>query len=192
MVKSGEVNQTCGDVYTHSSRPRLIFNPSDNYCGLLTYIQDQLFRDVKNSIPSFCHGDNSDSLKYRIKSILGQNPAQYKSVSMDGSAFDSTQHYSIIEVVDNQFFTMFSRRITEIVEKILFNEGIRANADKIVKGLLHQATSLECDAYFDLPLQHIPNAARSKKLFGKAMPCLTIRGTTYSGHPTRTTLGNTL
>lgn len=120
MVKSGEVNQTCGDVLTHSSRPRLIFNPSDNYCGLLTYVQDQLFKDIKHSIPSFCHGDNADSLKYRIKSILGENPAQYKSVSMDGSAFDSTQHYSIIEVVDNQFFSMFTRRITDIVQSILF------------------------------------------------------------------------
>lgn len=53
--------------------------------------------------------------------------------------------------------------------------------------------AMEYDAYF--PLAHdIPvlKPALSKWFFGKLMPSLSVRGTTYSGHPTRTTLGNTL
>jgi len=51
---------------------------------------------------------------------------------------------------------------------------------------------MEYDAFF--PLEQIPvtKPMMSKRLFGKYMPNLAIRGTTYSGHPTRTTLGNTL
>lgn len=37
MVKNGEVSHS-HDPANDSTRPRLIFNPSDNFCGLITYL----------------------------------------------------------------------------------------------------------------------------------------------------------
>lgn len=87
----------------NSERPRCIFNPSENACGILVYVQKYIFEDLKsigkNGLivePAFIHGLNSTGLKERIELILGgQNLDDIRSVSMDGSAFDSNQHYSV-------------------------------------------------------------------------------------------------
>lgn len=65
MVKSGETHFVTENGST-SDRPRLIFNPSENYCGLLTYLQYYIFKDIKNVLNEFSHADNSDSLRQRI------------------------------------------------------------------------------------------------------------------------------
>jgi len=82
-----------------SDRPRLIFNPSDNLCGFLTYIQYYIFKDIKWVWNSFSHGDNSKSLEDRIRNAINGfvDPV---SVSFDGSSFDSNQHHQNINVVD--------------------------------------------------------------------------------------------
>lgn len=67
------------------------------------YVQKYIFEDLKsigkNGLivePAFIHGLNSTGLKERIELILGgQNLDDIRSVSMDGSAFDSNQHYSV-------------------------------------------------------------------------------------------------
>lgn len=69
--------------------------------------------------------------------------------------------------------------------------GIPYNPD-IVELLLKQATDVEVLAFFDLPGAPVNFPKLSREFFGKTLPCLSVRGTTYSGHPTRTTLGNTL
>lgn len=51
---------------------------------------------------------------------------------------------------------------------------------------------MEYEAFFPLDDIYVQSPKIGKKYFGKDMPSLSIRGTTYSGHPTRTTLGNTL
>ena len=67
------------------------------------YVQKYIFEDLKsigkNGLivePAFIHGLNSIGLKERVELILrGQNLDDVRSVSMDGSAFDSNQHYSV-------------------------------------------------------------------------------------------------
>lgn len=110
---------------------------------------------------------------------------------MDGSAFDSTQHYSIIEAIDNQFFSIWRGRIIQIIRYVLDKENIVSDPVKIAEMCIEQACAMEYEAFFPLDVTAV-NPWDSKRFFGKIMPSLSIRGTTYSGHPTRTTLGNTL
>lgn len=104
MAKSGEVYQRGEqDPSLNSERPRCIFNPSENACGILVYVQKYIFDDLKsigrNGLvvePAFIHGLNSQGLKDRVQLLLeGFNLDETRSVSMDGSAFDSNQHYSV-------------------------------------------------------------------------------------------------
>lgn len=87
----------------NSERPRCIFNPSENACGILVYVQKYIFEDLKSLgkngyivEPAFIHGLNSAGLKERVELLLGGlHLDDMRSVSMDGSAFDSNQHYSV-------------------------------------------------------------------------------------------------
>lgn len=101
MVKAGEVYQKDHrTVDQHEARPRCIFNPSENACGLLVYVQQYIFNDLKSIglngkivEPAFIHAMNSEQLVERIQLILqGEDLNSYSSVSIDGSAFDSNQH----------------------------------------------------------------------------------------------------
>jgi len=79
MVKSGEVYQLIGDQEprNHEAWPRCIFNPSENACGILTYIQQFIFNDLKSKgkngwivCPEFIHGMSSEDLLEWIKLVL--------------------------------------------------------------------------------------------------------------------------
>lgn len=87
MVKNGE-NNLSTDPATDSTRPRLIFVPSENYCGLMTYVQSFILEDLRKHCPSFSYKDNCHTLKERVESLCKdfKDPV---SVSFDGSAFDS-------------------------------------------------------------------------------------------------------
>lgn len=82
--------------------------------------------------------------------------------------------------------------IKDVLDLIGINNGV--DISSALPLLLKQATDIEVDAF--IPLMNgcppIYNRNKSWRLFGKTMPHFQIRGTTYSGHPTRTTLGNTL
>lgn len=89
MVKNGETflgGPRSGE--SAQSRPRLIFNPSDNFCGLMTYVQSFILEDLRSHLPSFSYRDNCDTLKQRVEGLVSRfrDPV---SVSFDGSAFDS-------------------------------------------------------------------------------------------------------
>lgn len=102
MVKSGEVYQLKGDQNPaeHDAWPRCIFNPSDNACGILVYVQQFIFQDLKSIgkngeivAEEFIHGMTSESLVDRIKLLLkNQDLKGLRSVSLDGSSFDSNQN----------------------------------------------------------------------------------------------------
>jgi len=46
MVKNGEAYHA-SNPHLDSSRPRNLFNPSTNFCGLLTYLQSYIINDLK-------------------------------------------------------------------------------------------------------------------------------------------------
>jgi len=71
-----------------SERPRLIFVPSPEFCGLATYLQSYMFSDLKPLCNWFSHGDNCEKLKDRVERCRSKfsDPV---SISFDGSSFDS-------------------------------------------------------------------------------------------------------
>jgi putative lipoic acid-binding regulatory protein len=66
----------------------------------------------------FVHGDDSQRLKERILRLFNEsNKDNYHSVSIDGSAFDSNQHWQIIKAVDCVFFDLYSDRFKLYIDQ---------------------------------------------------------------------------
>lgn len=108
MVKSGEVNYAShldiDGVFLHgqSSRPRNIMKPSSSLCGLLTLIQNVLWKPVKKAEPGFIQGLTKDELK---KAMLDGVHDHWRVICLDGSSFDSTQNSDVMSAVDDVFWT---------------------------------------------------------------------------------------
>lgn len=95
MVKSGEVNTTDAVELDHdgyligqSSRPRAIMNPTKGSFGIMQALQKEIFPLIKKHIPGFIHSMTTKELLDLLKSRVKQN---WVSISIDGSAFDSSQ-----------------------------------------------------------------------------------------------------
>lgn len=95
MLKGGEIYNTeaininNNTITNVSERPRTICNPSKQYCGLLTLIQKLFWPALKQVMPGFIQGFNKKQLQQLFTSKV--SPSMY-SHSIDGSAFESTQH----------------------------------------------------------------------------------------------------
>lgn len=108
MVKKGEVYYTTSSLDDRqalsgeASRPRNICVPPEKNCGHGVYMQSLLWASIKKALPEFVHGftkkDYTNWLKDRV------NPDTYV-VSLDGSAFDSTQHAPLMDIVENRFLS---------------------------------------------------------------------------------------
>lgn len=144
MVKNGEAYHA-SNPHLDSSRPRNLFNPSTNFCGLLTYLQSYIISDLKWVMPGFSHGDTSDSLKWRIDTIFGdRNWNDYFAVSLDGSAFDSNQHSELIQAVDQQFYRLYLPWLEKIVKMVLRENDLPlSNFDLIMEGIFWQFNTLD-------------------------------------------------
>lgn len=94
MVKSGEVYHTesleykDGYLMEQDSRPRAIMNPCKKGAGILAAIQSTLWETIKEVEDSFIQGYNKDSMMALFQSKV---QSDWVSISIDGSAFDSTQ-----------------------------------------------------------------------------------------------------
>lgn len=98
MVKSGEEYYTDrldldakGFIQNVSERPRNICAPAASGCGLLTFIQSLLWDNIKKIIPGFIQGLTKDQMKDVFEKQIGKMKDPV-SLSMDSSAFDSSQH----------------------------------------------------------------------------------------------------
>lgn len=103
MVKAGEQyysDKSNDSVLMQgvSERPRNIFVPPDENCGFLVYIQSLLWAPLRIAIPGFIQG-------YQKKDYVNWMQANVKndwaSVSIDGSAFDSTQFAELMDLCEN-------------------------------------------------------------------------------------------
>lgn len=161
-----------------SERPRLIFVPSPEYCGLSTYFQSYMFADLKRHCNWFSHGDNCDSLKKRVSRCVDKftDPV---SISFDGSSFDSNQHVENIRSVDGRIGSSFINRLKGYVQRFGESLGIsRSEQDMIVSGVMNTIIDPNC-------------TLTTSSLDWKISQEFYLSGTTFSGHPTWTTLGNT-
>ena len=93
-------------------------------------------------------------------------------MTFDGSAHDSHQHQVFIDTVDNTFFEEF---IPFLVRKY----GLTKNLEEVIRVCTMS------------PVMYA-NSTFSYEGVNKVIYEIEIEGTTFSGHPTRTTLGNSL
>lgn len=90
----------------------------------------------------------------------------------DGASFDSNQHTELLSDVDDRWFKKF-------VPQLALDLGFDAfEVDEIMKSLLCHKVQL---------VMYYPKSANKLKMF----TCWLL-GTTFTGHPARTTVGNTL
>lgn len=225
-IKNGETYYTQDDLPTsgelegQSDRYRFYVNPSENWCGMLTYIQAYIFKDLK-CFGEFAHALNSKKLKRRIWKNINtiDDPENLVSFSIDGSAFDSTQHQEIIDIIDNLFWKSYRERLYQILDLIETKGGKdlgiegdwKINKDKLVNSIIEAATQEIATIFLKMKTSDKTLlTSEEKRVYRKhyfmecrlaesrnqdpfrGLAAFYVRGTTYSGNPVRTTLGNTL
>lgn len=151
-------------------RPRAIFNPSEQNKAIIGWINWILIKLIKRVLPSFVHGLDFEKLEVLIEDRIRALGVGTLILSGDGKGHDSLQHAWWIDCVDN------------VVTRILM-PAISARV-----GL----SKLECESILrSLTALLIPFVAYypgTKRIMMRG----NLWGTVFSGHPTRTTFGNTL
>lgn len=212
FIKSGEVDRANidenhkGYLFDQSSRPRLIFGQSQELASPpLNRLMGKIFEEIKSVEPGFIQGMDpeafSNTLQRKVYEL--ENPV---SVSTDGSNFDGHQHYDLLDI-DNHFWFRYYPRMLEHFKS---NPRDYPNPEVYAQGILHMVTRkstklfLQFNGEKDRPLKISDYFTSEDKqrysivkrffpnLKGPDWIFLEIFGTTFSGHPTRTTLGNTL
>lgn len=87
--------------------------PSESLCGLLVLLQGYLWAPLKRVLPGFIQGLTKTQLKDLIKKYVKKD---YQVISLDGSAFDSTQNSNVMDAVDNAFFEKLKPFIHHFVQ----------------------------------------------------------------------------
>ena len=75
--------------------------PSDLLCGMLVWIQSMMWITIKSRLPGFIHGKTSSEIAELVKNNVGDD---WMCISLDGSAFDSTQNHWVMGLVDLKFW----------------------------------------------------------------------------------------
>lgn len=185
MVKVGEKYVASAQVLRNflsglvdlADRARLIFVPKGEAgLGLLTVMQKPLLRRLKRICPWFCHSVSCTEMAENIEKNLKRlkNPlSSMVALCADGSNHDGHQDLSLIKAVDFRFF------------KELFNKGW---LERTLSKYTYDRACVR--SVLDIPI--FEETAKLTTFFEGERLNLRIRGTTFSGSPTRTTLGNTL
>lgn len=77
--------------------------PSKSLCGLLTLLQNVLWKPLKEVENGFIQGLTKDELK---KSLMDGVHDHWRVICLDGSSFDSTQNSDVMAAVDDIFFNL--------------------------------------------------------------------------------------
>jgi len=183
MVKTGEVqyskkiNQDFQVQEDEKSKPRLIFVPGDTLCGTVTYLQNRVIQSMKQSFPEFAHAENSQNFWNRLEPQISKLGECY-CYSMDMSAHDSHQHHTLIETVDQYMWKLHKKALLQvlIMEEYPNPEEV---LNKIYRKLINNKIA-------KMTLFVTVDGKRRKLGVAK------VKGTTFSGNPYLTTLGNTM
>jgi len=169
--KTNEVHHSDSEA---DPRPRCIFNPSSELKAVGAYIARYIIKAIKHQDDTndafhrgFVSGMNLEQTGEFITNRLNQEGVPLSSdnfYSYDGSGHDSHQHRELIQIVDNY---ILNRILPSICLKLGFETY---HIDTIISALTQM--DLTC-------------ADKNGNL-------MKMSGSVYSGHPTRTTLFNTL
>jgi len=151
------------------SRPRTIWCPDETLRVFAGWYSYNLIKAVKDCLPSFTHGLDCGGLADKLHHARIQIP-NATNIDWDGSAHDSNQHAWWIDSVDNV-----------LINNTIFEFGARAGwSIGLIRDIQKACTAL------DFPIIVYYPGTRQPMVRG------VLSGTVFSGHPTRTTLGNTL
>ena len=130
------------------------------------------------------------------------------SLSLDGAGYDSTQYAELLDAVDVSFFQKMRPFVHRIFSRLKENYPA-LDPDILIQHLSKQTESLDATLFFPVPHMELKLSAEDQRTLKRDWPnhfhkkeegygedlgfgCYHIYGSTFSGHPTRTTLGNTL
>jgi hypothetical protein len=123
MVKSGEVYYTSsfetdakGLTINQESRPRNICIPDELTCGYLTYLQSTLWEPIKKILPGFVQGYTKSGMMDLFRKKVRPD---MMSISIDGSAFDSSQLAELMDLTDNRMWKV----MRDSIESLLARDG---------------------------------------------------------------------
>lgn len=71
-----------------------------------------MFAVVKEYIPGFIHAMKTDQILERVKPHITD---KYKAISLDGSAFDSSQFQILQQIVDDEFWKMMRPFLRDVI-----------------------------------------------------------------------------
>lgn len=157
----------------------------------MTYLQSQLWSIIKKREPGFIQGLTKSETMTLFRSRVRP---EMRSVSIDGSAFDSSQLASLMELTDDQFWYNMQGPIRDFLASSDW-----ANPEMSAAEIVRDATKKDLFMFTVLPGANLPvfspDMKKASASFGGLIEtetlCTPLHGTTFSGHPTRTTLGNT-
>ena len=182
IVKPKEKQYKVEELHKYEGlKPRNIFNPTDQVKAVLGYVSSQALRIMKRTKtfgPHMIQGMNTGQLEERILTAYRtvQNPG---CVMWDGGRHDAHQHADFIEKVDSYFFK-------NVLHRLNADLGFhRLESLEILK----KTTMAKCPITLFMNNRNV-----GVKTFGnhRIEACSTVlNGTVFSGHPTRTTFGNT-
>jgi hypothetical protein len=157
--------------FVNQPKPRFLFNPSGSLKVIGTYINSFYLQSLRN-VPwlgvGYNTGEICDLILKNSESISDSVP-----ITWDGSNHDGHQYREIIEGIDGYLFKKtFSHVLPHLTS---LPSGLRKQYYRIL-------TMPDSKFY----ISHKVGNKYIKTVTG------TIKGTTFSGHPTRTTLGNSL
>jgi len=168
-----------GDLFSASYKPRNIFNPSEQVKGVGGWIMWNLMKVVKkDSILSdnFAAGKSPNELEDIMTKYYHKIPNPV-FVSWDGHRHDSLQHAWFLEDVDNEI-------LRACVPMVCAKLGLNHSQ---TTAILENLTALSVKVRA-MGRHRGVSAKHSVNLLMEAM----VFGTVFSGHPSRTTFGNTI
>lgn len=119
MNKSGEVYR-CANLTTNSQgytegrsdRARLICMPAKRAYGPMQATQSYLFKWLTKHIPGFIHGMSTKQLSEHVQKHARTG---WRAVWLDGSAYDSSQYFQLMQLVDDRFWRLMEPTVEKII-----------------------------------------------------------------------------
>lgn len=113
-------------------------------------MQTKLWSLIKKACPFFIQGMTKEEMEARVKS---KTKAGWKSVSIDGSGFDSTQNAKCMDAVDKKFWNKIRPIMLHMLQKcqISLPNAMKVDISWLCDKLIHQATDNKSYCFTFLP-----------------------------------------
>jgi hypothetical protein len=180
FTKTGEWNDISVESLIENAlgaRPRQIWGPSDELKCLAGWFNRAVLRALKKILPGFMCGYNVQQMgealrKKKEELAMRHGFTNVSAFTFDGSAHDSHQDYRLINNVDSLLW----RKVIPLFA------DLHSLPEFVIESLEHFVLDETFTAYAKNHFNGTEYLVYKVK----------VRGTVFSGHPTRTTVGNSL